>query len=251
MSQLAKQDLEGIQSPTTESQTSRLNESNERKYLELYKVFREQDVKLLDYQRSSFQVWVTILLTIIGATVVAIRDFRSEGVLVLVLAGPFANLCLCLVAHALYFRSAKRHLENITVLAKLESLLALTTRPDHAKVFREDVSIIPPEWVSSWDAHCTSSQFVEHCLHTRHRPISVAFFVFYLINLIIGAAVLAFADLPAVYKLIIATSEKGTSEGALVYSGLVCFVWILLWLVGWPVLSKEQERLPRRTTDGI
>jgi hypothetical protein len=95
-------------------------QGGEGKYLELYKVFRDQDIRLLDYQRNVFQIWVTLILTITGATFVVLKELRPEGLLLIgAVVGPLANLLLCPKGHSLFMRAAKRYLQNITTISNL------------------------------------------------------------------------------------------------------------------------------------
>jgi hypothetical protein len=136
--------------------------------LELYKVFKDAEIRWLYLHRRDLQLYVLFVAAVLTATVgtfCTVYPQHAELTLFL-LVGPLLSIALCVIGRVMCNRANQRFLEAVTVQVKLEPLFGLSqARPEVVaantqEMFPMDRSFLPGRWLESRKCANTADEFV-------------------------------------------------------------------------------------------
>jgi hypothetical protein len=136
--------------------------------LELYTLFRQENSLWLGSHREHSQLYFTLVIAILGASIAAISQFISLHpiLMAITIIGPIINLFLCQIAITMCDRSYQVYLECISIQSKLEPIIGLTetreqpTENQALLQFSKDEYYLPERWLNS-RRFATAEQFVK------------------------------------------------------------------------------------------
>ncbi len=112
----------------------------------------------------------------------------------LLLIAPIVNILLSYTANRMCNRFYQRYLENVTIQAKLEPLIGLSSpRPDASEAsrpFPEDTHILPERWLTS-RKHGKAKDFVDEKIKGgSNRWVRISFLLLGVFNLLIALVII-------------------------------------------------------------
>jgi|GEM_PF-6433509 len=160
---------------------------SDSKWLEAYKLFRQEGQKSIDLHATYFKNFLTLLVAIAAATLAGAQyciDKHSYVWLVLIVGGCF-GIITAYLGKELCDRFYEGMLEAVTVTAKLEEIVGLVSRAEndkaktHSKIFPTDDNLIPQRWVDNRKHYQSSSCFIAaHMKLGSNKVIRLVFKIF-------------------------------------------------------------------------
>jgi len=171
--------------------------------LTLYAMFKADDTRWLDLHRAHLQQHTTLITAILGSALAAAYTLKTSPWLLAIALAPLINTLLCVTARDASTRYYQRHLENVTVEAKLEAALGLTSPQQDGGAppwvlgeshplgtqFPGDCFWVPNRWIAG-RPQSTSQEFVEHYLKKgANGPALRVLLLLLIVNIILGLLV--------------------------------------------------------------
>jgi hypothetical protein len=160
---------------------------DEKRALELYKLFKQQSSTALSTYHSSIQHYRALILAILGVSIAAATTIlqMDRALLVLlvlcsILIGLFINTLLCWLAIKSCDRAYRSFLEAVAIQAKLEPAIGLVGRrqqttedtEDAIILFPQDENIIPKRWIAEQKKFPAAEEFVKAHMNKGSNKVS-------------------------------------------------------------------------------
>ena len=168
---------------------------NESTAIDIYKVFKSEELMCLNLHRQYSQQYFTLIVAILAASLLALYHFKDNlWIMLFILVAPIVNILLSLTAIKMCNRFYIRFLEAITIQVKLEPLIGFSaTRPDASEAsrpFPEDTHILPERWVTSRKQKKAQDFINDKMKRGSNRWARVSFFLLIVANIAIALIVI-------------------------------------------------------------
>jgi len=144
--------------------------------------------------QSFVNVYITVDLTVLGATLIGLNKFSSWPRNVILLVAPISAIVIAQLAKETLRRQERHIRELIVATAHLEQLIGLhDVKPAASSLWPGDTHILPQRWIDSRLKHETSDAFINDPTPGGTVKASMRMFSWLqIVAVIVGAAVVAF-----------------------------------------------------------
>lgn len=143
--------------------------------------------------QSFVNVYITVDLTVLGATFVGLSQFSTWPKNVILLVAPASAVVIARLAEETLGRQERHIRELIVATAHLEQIIGLhDAKPATSALWPGDTHILPQAWIDSRLKHETSDQFINDPVHGGTVSAAIRMFSWLQIAAaIVAAAVVA------------------------------------------------------------
>jgi hypothetical protein len=144
--------------------------------------------------QSFVNVYITVDLTVLGATLIGLSKFSSWPKNVILLLAPISAIVIAQLAKETVRRQEQHIRELIVATAHLEQLIGLyDAKPAASSLWPGDSHILPQHWIDSRLKHETSDEFINDPVPGGTVKASMRMFSWLqIVAVIVGVAVVAF-----------------------------------------------------------
>lgn len=131
--------------------------------IDLYSTYKTKLVASINLHRQHAQHYLAFIAAILVATIAGtIKINELGGYAILLVAGPILNILLCILAVKMCDRFYEGFLEDVTVTAKLEHEIGLSTESNikDGHVFPQDSIFVPERWLTDMKPYASSTDFI-------------------------------------------------------------------------------------------
>ncbi|MCX5815310.1 MAG: hypothetical protein NTX75_03580 [Proteobacteria bacterium] len=164
--------------------------------VKIYEIFRKNLLASMNLHRQHAQHYLTFIAVVTAATIagfVAMLNANSSKTCFLVV-GPIFNVYLSVLAICMCNRYYKGFLEEVSVTAKIEELIGLSTPHSQRQnsCFKEDETIVPSRWIKGRERFKNSADFVKDNMNRGSNKVLHFTFVGLIIVNIVMAVLIVF-----------------------------------------------------------
>ena len=142
--------------------------------------------------QSFVNVYITVDLTVLGATLIGFSGFSSWPKNLVLLVAPVSAIVIARLAKETLTKQERHIRENIAMVAHLEQVIGLHgIKPPVSSMWPDDTSIVPKRWTDSRLKHKTSDEFINDPVHGGTVNAAMQTFSWLqIVALIVAAAVI-------------------------------------------------------------
>lgn len=143
--------------------------------------------------QSFVNVYITVDLTVLGATFVGLAKFSAWPKNAILLVAPISAIVIAHLAKETVGRQERHIRELIVATVHLEQIIGLhDIKPAESSLWPGDTHILPRKWIDSRLKHGTSHEFINDPAHGGTAKASIQMFSWLqFVAVIIAAAVVA------------------------------------------------------------